>query len=402
VRLTFEADCLEMIMREFRYLLGLFTSRLKVLHSPLTDLPLSITLLPDSAGDSLGLGIMCLSLARAMQILGILAMIPHFTAEVCHGAECSLLPEGSKGSSLMQSGGGSLLPMLSTQGTADLALKEGLVDEFAAMEDEFDDGYVQTRTVVSADSDITAASLYSAPIFEHIINPLLYVETLLVIAVFALITRSLKWACSKIAAVSQPQAPKPLPQANAVCVEAREPAGKKGFALLDDAVRSGDESACLEALKQGGRWAVRQEDPYGCTALHVAAHCGSVAMVRLLLKHGAKIDACEAWDETPLHFAARSGSAEVCRILLAHRAEIDAENAYGWTPLLAAGHASQQAACEVLLSHGAGAGGVCETDLPPLLNTLLVRRMCSEAVHPVQEISAECFEREEVLEDCNE
>ena len=78
------------------------------------------------------------------------------------------------------------------------------------------------------------------------------------------------------------------------------------------------------------------EDACSCTALHVAAHCGSVAMTRLLLDQAARVDSREAWDETPLHIAARSGSTEVCNLLLDRRADIDAANADGWTPMLVA------------------------------------------------------------------
>lgn len=339
---------------------------------------------------------MCFSLFHAVRMLGLLATVPSVNAKACKSNECTLLSDDpafdTSGLSLMQSGG-SILPVISKQGI-DFALSDGLVDEFAELEDEFDNGYVQAHAasrvqIASESGGAPAQSHFVSPIFDHVFNPYLYVETLLVIATLALVTRICKWVFSKNPTTLQ--TPGPLPEATAAALSAAcEPSlVKQNFAALEEAVRSGDEAACIEALKQGGRWAVRQEDPYGCTALHIAAHCGSAKMVRLLLKHGAKVDACEAWDETPLHFAARFGSVEVCCILLDHGAGLDAANAYGWTPLLAAGHADQEAACELLLSKGAGAGGVDDTDLPPLVNTLLVRRIFSESVRPAEEPNPE-------------
>jgi len=345
---------------------------------------------------SLGQVSLCLSLLSALQIFA--------DAKGCKSEDCTMLTEehiaDTSGISLMQSGG-SIVPVISKQGN-NFALGDGLLDEFAAMEDEFDDGYAEDFQRLSKGSPATAQSLYSAPMLHHVTNPYLYVETLLVIAVLSLATRIFKWIFSKSPSVAE--VPEPLPKATASAdSEVRDPAGgKKGFAALEQAVRSGDEDLCLEVLKQGGRWAVRQEDPCGCTALHIAAHCGSAIMARLLLKHGAKVDACEAWDETPLHFAARGGSVEVCDVLLAHGASIDVANAYGWTPLLAAGHAAQEATCEMLLSHGAGAGDVEDTDLPPLLNKLFVRHIFAATIAPVAEINPKGAWPEEDSEDQEE
>jgi len=327
---------------------------------------------------------MCSYLVTMTQLLRFLATIAAVKASMLADE-----PMEAKGLSLMQSVG-SILPGISTQGT-DFVLNDGLVDKFAAMEDEFDAGYVEV--LVSSDVDRAApkdsftTALLSAPIFNHVTNPYLYVETLLVIAILALATRTVKWVLSR--SLAEPQETDLLPKGT---VAASSDAGELWdsqmvFAAVEAAVRSGNEAECLEALRHGGQRAIHQEDPYGCTALHIAAHCGSAAMVRLLLERGAKVDAYEAWDETPLHFAARSGSFEVCKVLLDHGASIDATNAYGWTPLLAAGYAKQQGSCEFLLSHGAGAGEVDETDLPPLVSNLIVSRIFSETTRPVSETS---------------
>mmetsp|Transcript_123110 Transcript_123110/g.226831 ORF Transcript_123110/g.226831 Transcript_123110/m.226831 type:complete len:330 (-) Transcript_123110:63-1052(-) len=149
--------------------------------------------------------------------------------------------------------------------------------------------------------------------------------------------------------------------------------GSVDFDALAEAVRSQDESRCLQIVK--ARHAARKEDACGCTALHIAAQCGSSAMAKILIQHGAAVNARGAWDETPLHIAAREGSAEVCQLLLEHGAEVNAADANGQTPVLAAALAGKEAACEMLLAKNAGVHGTADSELPPLLNSLLFRRM---------------------------
>lgn len=53
----------------------------------------------------------------------------------------------------------------------------------------------------------------------------------------------------------------------------------------------------------------------GCSALHTAASCGHADFVRLMLRHGAKVNGIFADARTPLHDAAASGSVETFRLL---------------------------------------------------------------------------------------
>jgi len=297
---------------------------------------------------------------------GLLALIVPALAAVCEeGQLCSPLAELSQEQrelSLMQSGR-SVMPAMMTNG-ASFAMDDALVDDLANIEDEFDDG-----------APIKLASFKQAAPPSKVSKPSLYMETLAVIAALALASRGFSWVTRVT-----PKSDAPV-QMEASTAESSEPkaifalGGSKNFPALEQAVRAGDKARCLQLLQEGGRWAVRQEDSCGCTALHVAAHCGSAPMARLLLEHSAKVDACELWDETPLHIAARSGSLEVCDILLARGADMNAVNAHGFTPLLMAGQAKQEAICELLLERGAGLGGIDETEVPPLLNALLFRRM---------------------------
>jgi hypothetical protein len=76
--------------------------------------------------------------------------------------------------------------------------------------------------------------------------------------------------------------------------------------------------------------------PTGRTALHWAASIGSNATVKILLKHGASVNARDDGGNTPLITAAGStGASEVVETLLSvNNLEVDAKNASGSTALM--------------------------------------------------------------------
>ena len=104
----------------------------------------------------------------------------------------------------------------------------------------------------------------------------------------------------------------------------------------------------------------------GWTPMHYVSqgHQGSVIpnvfqslgdVARLLLEHGADIDAENGHGETPLHVTMEFNNVEVVRVLLEHGANVDAENSQGRTPLHeAAGHNGTEVV-RMLLEHGANA-----------------------------------------------
>jgi len=126
------------------------------------------------------------------------------------------------------------------------------------------------------------------------------------------------------------------------------------------------------------------QDSWGCTALHAAAMT-STTTLKTLLQGRADVFARDAWDETPLHFAARAGNVESCELLLASGSDVNAMNADDHTPLLIAGKAGNEAVCEMLLNHDGHAGGVADTDVPPLVSALLMARMFAKLIPAAQE-----------------
>jgi len=328
---------------------------------------------------------------KMVQLRGLLAVLLSVAAELCKDSQCTIGPDQAtgeaRGLSLMQSGR-SVMPGIG-QKVSESILTDDHADEFASMEDEVDmEAYThphfdKARSKNSSHSVLTNAS-----------DPYLYLETFLIVAMLALGPSVFRWVQGSPGPHKTADGPEEA-KADAHSVELAPIilGGSTNFSALEKAVRAEDEESCLDLLKQGGRFAVHQEDPCGCTALHVAAHCGSVAMARLLLDQAAKVDSREAWDETPLHIAARSGSTEVCDLLLDRRADIDAANADGWTPMLVAAEARQEDACELLLSRGAGAGGVADSELPPLVNALLFRRIINGGLAPAStEVDSETAE----------
>jgi len=154
---------------------------------------------------------------------------------------------------------------------------------------------------------------------------------------------------------------------------------------LNEAIRVGDVAQCAAILEDADAFLTRrilsEPDTWGCNALHLAAHSGSAEIVSMLFQRGgcnARVNAVDVWDQTPLHFAARAGSVAVCRILIDHGALVDAADAQEYTALHVAAKLEHEATCEFLLDQGAGVSSTPDVDIPPMLSSLLVKRIVKE------------------------
>jgi len=76
----------------------------------------------------------------------------------------------------------------------------------------------------------------------------------------------------------------------------------------------------------------------GQQALHRACLRGDVAIVRLLLKHGADVNACNDFEETPLHYACKRANLAVLQCVVEHGADLCAEDRAGKGVLHHAAH----------------------------------------------------------------
>jgi ankyrin repeat protein len=91
----------------------------------------------------------------------------------------------------------------------------------------------------------------------------------------------------------------------------------------------------------------------GWTPLHVAAYTGDAEMVRVLLKHHAKVDARDKRDLTPLLWTAFGGKEDVAQVLLSNGADVNARGKDGRTTLDLAKNTLNDKLIELLRERGA-------------------------------------------------
>jgi len=93
----------------------------------------------------------------------------------------------------------------------------------------------------------------------------------------------------------------------------------------------------------------------GWTPLHLAAFFGHAELAGALLDRRAQIEArsTNPMKNTPLHAAVAGGRLEVVKLLLNHGADVNACQEGGWTPLQAAAQNGNREIVEVLLAQGA-------------------------------------------------
>ena len=97
---------------------------------------------------------------------------------------------------------------------------------------------------------------------------------------------------------------------------------------------------------------VDAEDDKGRTPLNVVPDFWSVEIVQVLLEHGARVGAEDNEGRTPLHVAARR-SVDILRVLLEHGANVGAEDYLGRTALHEAAQHGSIEVVRMLFDHGA-------------------------------------------------
>jgi ankyrin repeat protein len=124
--------------------------------------------------------------------------------------------------------------------------------------------------------------------------------------------------------------------------------------LLESAVVG--NFAVVEVLLKAGA-ALDATNGLGRTALHLAARNGHTAVAgQLFDKGGAIIDAKDRAGSSPLHLAARYGHSGVAERLITKGAAIGAKDRDGWTPLHCAVFGGHSGTVELLIAKGAAIG----------------------------------------------
>lgn len=104
-----------------------------------------------------------------------------------------------------------------------------------------------------------------------------------------------------------------------------------GNTPLHGAARNDHKDVVKVLLAHGAE--VNAKDNEGATPLHLAAGRGNKDVAELLLANKAEVNAKRRGDATPLHNAASGGHKDVMRLLLAHEADVNATTWGGDTPL---------------------------------------------------------------------
>lgn len=91
----------------------------------------------------------------------------------------------------------------------------------------------------------------------------------------------------------------------------------------------------------------------GRNALLVAAHCGNVEIVDLLIQKNARLNVVDGMGYTALHLAASRGHCLVVELLVAEKLDIEARNKFGNTALWVAAYNGQLAATQLLIANHA-------------------------------------------------
>ncbi|KAJ7900820.1 Pfs, NACHT and ankyrin domain protein [Mycena leptocephala] len=103
------------------------------------------------------------------------------------------------------------------------------------------------------------------------------------------------------------------------------------------------------------------------TALQAASAEGHLELARLLLEHGAEVNAQGGEDGNALQAASSGGRLEVARLLLEHGAEVNVQGGQYWTALQAASAEGHLELARLLLEHGAEVNAQGWSELARLL-----------------------------------
>lgn len=141
-----------------------------------------------------------------------------------------------------------------------------------------------------------------------------------------------------------------LVQAHPEAVNAVAP---DGFQPLGLAAFFGHLDVADFLIEKGAAVDSASHNPLKVMPLHSAAAGSWTEVVRLLIAHGAPVNARQAEGFAPLHSAAQNGALEIIHALLAAGADVNARDAEEKTPLVYALNEDHQEAARLLQNFGA-------------------------------------------------
>ncbi|KAJ0097518.1 hypothetical protein Patl1_27408 [Pistacia atlantica] len=197
----------------------------------------------------------------------------------------------------------------------------------------------------------------------------------------------------------------------------KQSSGSKKRKTIYDCAQSGDIDG-FQKLLQDNPSLLRERNAFMLeTPLHVSASNNKTEIVKFLLewKGDEKVDleAKNMYGETPLHVASKNGCNEAARLLLAHGALVEAKSKYGVTPLMLSVCQSSRAedcsTVETLLEKNADCDATDDEGMTPLdhlskiqesgkLSDLLVSRQKDQHNKKFLEACSKQKERMDALE----
>lgn len=142
---------------------------------------------------------------------------------------------------------------------------------------------------------------------------------------------------------------KELVQADPGLVNAWSP---DGFTALHYAAFFNRPAVADYLLKAGASVGAVSRNNMKVMPLHSAVASDAVEVVRLLIAHGADVNARQEDEFTPLHGAAQSGNLEIVQMLLAANASVNSRKEGGPTPLSMAEEHKRDEVVTLLRKHG--------------------------------------------------
>lgn len=159
--------------------------------------------------------------------------------------------------------------------------------------------------------------------------------------------------------------PEPVPPGDGFRLVAVGPPRRYvSYAPLHLAAKSGDLGLARLLLQHGAKVDAKASNEM--SAIHLAASFGHAAVAELLIENGADVDTKGGDGSTPLRWAAYGGHLAVATLLLHEGASVNARDENGDTPLHAAAGRGRDAMVELLLKKGADVGAKGQFGLTPL------------------------------------
>ncbi|XP_061845951.1 E3 ubiquitin-protein ligase HACE1 isoform X1 [Colius striatus] len=127
--------------------------------------------------------------------------------------------------------------------------------------------------------------------------------------------------------------------------------GRVKRSLLHIAANCGSVECLVLLLKKGAN--PNYQDISGCTPLHLAARNGQKKCMSKLLEYGADVNICNNEGLTAIHWLAVNGRTELLHDLVQHVSNVDVEDAMGQTALHVACQNGHKTTVQCLLDSGA-------------------------------------------------